>query len=185
MLKIASIVTWRSRPYLQARPVSPTCRDKAPRRPSPPIFIWTGSCGRLDCQRPVIGAHRSCTNVTIRSTNARREAVADRQSQQSGTARMGSRRSDRFQLAGVALDCLRIEGDCQWTPQKGKRAATHRLPTSQIFGAGPNGFGYDLATQQRLAEIAIVGGDTVAASLVCDSLWSETGDLVMRDIAPG
>ena len=108
MPKIASIVTCAFASILAGSASAADLPLKAP--PSaPPIFSWTGILRRLECRR----RHRrefKHAERDVQLDSARRERSLDRQRQQSGTARMGSRRSDRFQLAGVALDCLGSRG---------------------------------------------------------------------------
>ena len=78
------------------------------------------------------------------------------------------------------LFVLGAEADWQWTSQKGRTNSSTPPADLAFFGAGANGFGYSLATQQKLTDVAtarVRGG-----FLVHDTLWYVTGGLAWGTI---
>jgi outer membrane immunogenic protein len=76
-----------------------------------------------------------------------------------------------WQLSGPWL--FGLEADWQWANEAGSNTNCTPAATTAFFGAGANGFGYCLATEQKITDFgtarARVGG------IVNDSLWYVTG----------
>jgi outer membrane immunogenic protein len=71
---------------------------------------------------------------------------------------------------------LGLEADGQWTSEKGSTTnSTPPVAFPAFFGAGGNGFGYTLVTQQKLTDIATARAR--GGVLIRDSLWYLTGGL--------
>jgi outer membrane immunogenic protein len=75
---------------------------------------------------------------------------------------------------------LGVEGDWDWTSQKGRTSSSTPPADLAFFGAGANGFGYGLATQQKLTQIATARAR--GGVLLRDTLWYVTGGLAWGTI---
>ena len=86
---------------------------------------------------------------------------------------LGAQAGFNWQVAPSIV--LGIEGDWQWTSQQGSTVNSTPPAALAFFGAGANGFGYSLATEQKPTEIATArarGGVVVQSAL-----WYLTGGL--------
>src|ERR1700719_4420442 len=66
-----------------------------------------------------------------------------------------------------------LEADWQWTSQKTGSSNCTPAATLAFFGAGANGFGYCLSSEQKLADFGTARARTGA--VINDSLWYVTG----------
>ena len=143
------------------------------RPPAPPVYSWTGFYAGVNVGGG-IGVDSNNQNATFNST-----ALGVNGLLAGGTNSLaltgwvgGVQAGFNWQVAPMLV--LGVEGDYDWTSQKG--SINNSTPPSAMlafFGAGANGFGYSLATQQKLTEIATAR--VRAGVLIHDSLWYLTG----------
>jgi outer membrane immunogenic protein len=173
MPKIASIVTCAFASILAGSASAADLPLKAP--PSaPPIFSWTGIYAGLNAGGG-IGVNSNMQNATFSSTALGVNGLL------TGSANslalpgwvLGGQIGFNWQVSPLIV--LGVEGDWQWTPQKGKTSSNTPPADLAFFGAGANGFGYGLATQQKLTQIATARAR--GGVLVHDTLWYITGGL--------
>jgi outer membrane immunogenic protein len=143
-------------------------------RPSvPPVYSWTGFYGGVNVGGG-IGVDSNNQSATFNSI-----ALGVNGLLTGGTNSLaltgwvaGAQAGFNWQVAPMLV--LGVEGDYDWTSQKG--SINNSTPPSAVlgfFGAGANGFGYSLVTQQKLTEIATAR--VRAGVLIHDSLWYLTG----------
>jgi outer membrane immunogenic protein len=142
--------------------------------PAPPVFSWTGFYAGLNAGGG-IGVSSTNQSATFNSTVLGINGLLAGGSNSLATTGwvLGGQAGFNWQVSPAIL--FGIEADWQWTPQKG--SATNSTPPADLafFGAGANGFGYSIATQQKLTEIATArarGGVVVQSAL-----WYVTGGL--------
>ena len=125
---------------------------KAP-PPPPPVFSWTGFYAGLNVGGG-IGVSSTAQNATFNSTvlGINGLLAGGTNSLAMTGWLLGAQAGFNWQVAPSIV--LGIEGDWQWTSQQGSTVNSTPPAALAFFGAGANGFGYSLATQQKLTEIA-------------------------------
>ena len=139
--------------------------------PPPPIVSWTGF---------YIGANAG-GSIGVDSTSQ----VATFSSQLLGANGLLSG-SNRGALPGAVLGgqigvnwqvspvwVLGLEADWQWSSEKGSMSSCTPPAGPAFFGPGGNGFGYCLATDQKLSNFGTARAR--AGTVVNDTLWYVTG----------
>jgi outer membrane immunogenic protein len=144
---------------------------KAP-PPPPPVFSWTGLYvgGNVGGS---IGMNSNTQSTTFSSTAL---GVNGLLTGSTGSLALpgwvaGGQIGLNWQVSPLIV--LGIEADWQWTSEKG--STTNSTPPADLsfFGAGANGFGYSLATQQKLTDIATARAR--GGVIIHDTLWYITG----------
>ena len=123
-------------------------------RPVPPAYSWTGFYAGVNVGGG-IGVDANNQSATFNSN-----ALGVNGLLAGGTNSLaltgwgaGAQAGFNWQLAPMLV--LGVEGDYDWTSQKGSiNNSTQPSAVLGFFGAGANGFGYSLVTQQKLTEIA-------------------------------
>lgn len=171
MPKIASIVMGAFAFILAGSANAADLPLKAP--PPPAISGWTGFYAGLNVGGG-IGVNSNTQSATFSSTALGANGLLTN----AGNLALpgwilGGQIGFNWQVSPSIV--LGVEADWQWTSQKA--ATTNSTPPASLafFGAGANGFGYSLATQQKLTEIATARAR--GGVLVRDSLWYVTGGL--------
>jgi outer membrane immunogenic protein len=144
---------------------------KAP-PPPPPVFSWTGFYAGLNVGGG-IGVSSTAQNATFNSTvlGINGLLAGGTNSLAMTGWLLGAQAGFNWQVAPSIV--LGIEGDWQWTSQQGSTVNSTPPAALAFFGAGANGFGYSLATQQKLTEIATARAR--GGVVVQNSLWYVTG----------
>jgi len=178
MSKIASIVI-SAFAFILAGPANAADLPfKAP-PPPPPILGWSGFYAGLNVGGG-IGVNSNMQNASFSST------VLGVNGLLTGSASslalpgwvLGGQVGFNWQVSPWIV--LGVEGDWQWTPQKGKTSSSTPPADLAFFGAGANGFGYGLATQQKFTQIATARAR--GGILLHDTLWYVTGGLAWGTI---
>jgi len=178
MRKIAAIVTCALASIIAGSASAADLRLKAP-PPPPPDFSWTGFYVGLNAGYG-IGVNANMQNATFSSTALGVNGLL------SGSANslalpgwiFGGQVGFNWQVSPMFV--LGAEADWQWSSQKGRTSSSTPPADLAFFGAGANGFGYGLATQQKLTDVGtarVRGG-----FLVHDTLWYVTGGLAWGTI---
>jgi outer membrane immunogenic protein len=172
MRMIASIVASAFTTILAGSVHAADLPYKAP-PPQLPVFSWTGFYAGLNAGGG-IGVSSTAQSTTFTST-----ALGTNGLLASGASSLamtgwvlGGQAGFNWQVAPSIV--LGIEGDWQWTSQRGSTVNSTPAATSVgFFGAGANGFGYDLATQHKLTQIATARAR--GGVVVQNALWYVTG----------
>jgi outer membrane immunogenic protein len=152
-------------------------RLKAP--PPPPVYSWSGFYAGLNVGGG-IGVNANLQNASFSSTalgvNGLLTGSANSLALPGAVA--GGQIGFNWQVSPWIV--LGLEADWDWTSQKGKTSSSTPPADLAFFGAGANGFGYGLATQQKLTEIATARAR--GGVLLHDTLWYVTGGLAWGTI---
>jgi outer membrane immunogenic protein len=178
MSKMASIVMGAFALILAGSANAADLPFKAP-PPPPPIYSWTGIYAGLNVGGG-IGVNSNTQSATFSSTALGVNGLL------TGSANslalpgwvLGGQIGFNWQVSPLIV--LGVEADWQWTSQTGKTSSSTPPADLAFFGAGANGFGYGLATQQKLTEIATARAR--GGVLVHDTLWYVTGGLAWGTI---
>jgi outer membrane immunogenic protein len=178
MSKIASIVMGAFAFILAGPANAADLPFKAP-PPPPPISGWTGIYAGLNVGGG-IGVNSNTQSATFSST------VLGVNGLLTGSANslalpgwvLGGQIGFNWQVSPWIV--LGVEADWEWTSQNGRTSTSTPPADLAFFGAGANGFGYSLATQQKLTQIATARAR--GGVLVRDTLWYVTGGLAWGTI---
>ena len=169
-----------SRLFSRARPNAADLRLKARLRHLR-IYSWTGIYAGLNIGGG-IGVNANAQNATFSSTALGTNGLVDRQHQQPGSARMaiaGGQIGFNWQVVAVVRP-RRARPIGNGRRRKGRTNNSTPSADLAFFGAGANGFGYALSTQQKLTEIATARAR--GGFLLRDTLWYVTGGLAWGTI---
>jgi outer membrane immunogenic protein len=178
MAKIASIVTSTFAFILAGSAHAADLPFKSP-PPPPPISGWTGVYAGLNVGGG-IGVNSNAQSATFSSTALGVNGLLTDNA--SGLAVpgwvLGGQIGFNWQVSRSIV--LGVEADWQWTSQQATTTNNTSPASIAFFGAGANGFGYSLATQQKLTEIATARAR--GGVLLHDTLWYVTGGLAWGTI---
>jgi outer membrane immunogenic protein len=146
---------------------------KAP-PPPPPVFSWTGFYAGVNVGGS-IGVNSNTQSTTFSSTALGVNGLLTGSTGSLALPGWVAGGQIGFNWQASPLMVLGIEADWQWMSEKG--SASNSTPPADLsfFGSGANGFGYSLATQQKLTDIGTARGR--GGVLVQDTLWYLTGGL--------
>ncbi len=178
MRMMTSIVAGAFTTILAGSASAADLRYKAP-PPPPAVYSWTGVYAGLNVGGG-IGVNSNLQNATFSSTALGVNGLLT----DSGNSLAlpgwvaGGQIGFNWQVSPWIV--LGVEADWDWSSQKG--SASNSTPPAGLafFGAGANGFGYSLATQQKLTEIATARAR--GGVLFRDTLWYVTGGLAWGTI---
>jgi outer membrane immunogenic protein len=178
MRMIASIVTCAFTTILSGSANAADLRLKAP-PPPPPVYNWTGVYAGLNVGGG-IGVNSNLQNASFSSTALGVNGLLTGSSNSLALpgAVAGGQIGFNWQVSPWIV--LGLEADWDWTSQKGKTSSSSPPADLAFFGAGANGFGYGLSTQQKLTEIATARAR--GGVLLHDTLWYVTGGLAWGTI---
>jgi len=178
MRRIAAIVACALTSIVAGSASAADLRLKAP-PPPPPAFSWTGFYVGLNAGY-AIGVDATMQDASFSSPALGMNGLL------SGSANslaltgwvFGGQVGYNWQVSPWFV--WGTEADWQWTSQKGKTSSSTPPADLSFFGPGANGFGYALATQQKITDVgtARLRGGT----LVHDTLWYVTGGLAWGTI---
>lgn len=153
-------------------------RLKAPPPPLP-IVSWTGLYAGLNVGGGV-GVNSNMQNATFSSTTLGMNGLlADGANSLAAPGWvLGGQIGFNWQVSPLIV--LGAEADWQWTSQKGKTSGSTPPADLAFFGAGADGFGYGLASQQKLTDVGTARAR--GGVLVHDTLWYVTGGLAWGTI---
>jgi outer membrane immunogenic protein len=151
---------------------------KAP-PPAPPIYSWTGIYAGLNAGGS-IGVNSNMQNASFSSTALGMNGLLTGSANSLALPGWVAGGQIGFNWQVSPLIVLGVEADWDWTSEKGKTSSGTPPADLSFFGAGANGFGYGLATQQKLTEIATARAR--GGLLVHDTLWYVTGGLAWGTI---
>jgi outer membrane immunogenic protein len=172
MSRIASIVTGAFAFILAGSANAADLPFKAA-PPPPPIWSWTGLYAGLNVGGG-IGVNSNTQSATFSSTALGANGLLTSANNLALPGWiLGGQVGFNWQVSRSIV--LGAEADWQWTSQRAN--TTNNTPPGSLafFGAGANGFGYSLATQQKLTEIATARAR--GGVLLHDTLWYVTGGL--------
>ena len=171
MRMMTSIVACAFTTILAGSASAADLRYKAP-PPPPAVYSWTGVYAGLNVGGG-IGVSSTAQNATFNSTvlGINGLLAGGTNSLAMTGWLLGAQAGFNWQVAPSIV--LGIEGDWQWTSQQGSTVNSTPPAALAFFGAGANGFGYSLATQQKLTEIATARAR--GGVVVQNSLWYVTG----------
>jgi outer membrane immunogenic protein len=142
--------------------------------PPPAVFSWTGLYVGLNVGGS-IGVNSNTQSSTFSSTVLGMNGLL---TGSTGSLALpgwvaGAQIGFNWQVSPLVV--LGLEADWQWTSEKG--STTNSTPPADLsfFGAGANGFGYGLATQQKLTDVGTARAR--GGLLMHDTLWYVTGGL--------
>lgn len=142
---------------------------------APPVLAtapsWTGFYAGLNAGGS-IGLNSTTQDLTFTTPVLGTNALLNTSDRQAPTGWLaGGQIGYNWQVAPLWV--LGLEADWQWTSQKD--GASNSTPPGSLafFGAGANGFGYSLATEQKLTDIGTARAR--AGMLTGNSLWYATG----------
>jgi outer membrane immunogenic protein len=179
MSKIASIVMGAFA-FILAGPASAADLPfKAPPPPPPPVFSWTGIYAGVNAGGG-IGVNSNTQNASFSTIALGANGLL------TGSANslalpgwvLGGQIGLNWQVSPWIV--LGVEGDWQSAWQKATTSSSTPPADLSFFGAGANGFGYSLATQQKFTQIATARAR--GGVLVHDTLWYVTGGLAWGTI---
>jgi outer membrane immunogenic protein len=142
---------------------------------APPVVVvapgWTGFYVGLNAGGS-IGVDSTTQAATVTSTALGTNGLLNSSNRLAPTGWLaGGQIGYNWQVSPLVV--LGLEADWQWADQKDSASNSTPAATLAFFGAGANGFGYSLATEQKLTDI---GTARARAGVVTqDSLWYATG----------
>ena len=144
---------------------------------APPVVAaapsWTGFYAGLNAGGS-IGLNSTAQDLTSTTTALGTNALLNSSGHLAPTGWLaGGQIGINWQAAPLWV--LGLEADWQWSSQKD--GASNSTPPGSLafFGAGANGFGYSLATEQKLTDIGTARAR--AGLLAGNTLWYATGGL--------
>jgi outer membrane immunogenic protein len=173
----ASIVACAFMTILAGAANAADLRIKAP--PPPPIYSWTGVYAGLNVGGG-IGVNSNAQNATFSSTALGTNNLLTGSTNSLALPGWIAGGQIGFNWQVSPLFVLGVEADWDWTSQKGRTNNSTPSAALAFFGAGANGFGYALSTQQKLTEIATARAR--GGFLLRDTLWYVTGGLAWGTI---
>ena len=138
---------------------------------APSAWTWSGFYVGLNAGGSV-GMNSSAQSASFTSTALGQNGLLSSTNRYNPTgAVFGGQVGYNYQVSSFLIG---VEGDWQWTSQKDSASnCTPPAGTIAFFGAGANGFGYCLASEQKLRNLATARGR--AGFLVNNVLWYATG----------
>jgi outer membrane immunogenic protein len=180
MRMMASIVAGAFTAALASSASAADLRYKAPPPPPPVIQGWTGVYAGLNVGGG-IGVNSNLQYASFSSTvlgvNGLLADSANSLALPGWVA--GGQIGFNWQMSPWIV--LGVEADWDWTSQKGRTSSSTPPANLTFFGAGANGFGYGLTTQQKLTQIATARAR--GGVLLHDTLWYVTGGLAWGTIS--
>ena len=178
MSKIASIETGAFA-FILAGPASAADLPYKALPPPPPVFNWTGIYAGVNAGG-AIGVNSIAQNLSFSSTALGANGLL------TGSANslalpgwlVGGQLGFNWQVSPWIV--LGVEGDWQSVSQKATTSSSTPPADLAFFGAGANGFGYSLASQQKFTQIATARAR--GGVLVHDTLLYVTGGLAWGTI---